>query len=1407
MSKLFHSVVLLLVCTQFTNSKVHYYVTPSRNILCPQRHCMTLSQIAAEWRNDYRNDTELSLFFLPGNHTLDNEFSVAQIDSFLMTRAAKLNEAVFVECVNTSVRFSISQTRFASIKGLHFNGCGSNTITQVEHFIAEDNTFQGAEGGGTALILLKVTSARIMTSSFLFNFGNNNEYPIEDEIVSDLDIIDYLYQENASLCAGGAIFAAYSNVSVDTATFVENAAEFGGAVFAYDSSVQIVQCTSIYNRAIVGGGVMAAFGSSLYIENSTFSGNMAEYGGVVLLEDSILTFNSSRFITNNSAIVGGVMAAIGSSLYTENSTFSGNMAEYGGVVLSENSILTFNSTRFIYNNAVISAGVMKVYHSLVNIADSKLNNNFAGDFGGVLYAINSTFSVHGSNFFNNSATSLSGVMETVASSIALINCNFTYNYAGIDSGVMWCDEGSVNIANSRFSNNTVREYRGVILSNNCSMQVTNSTFENNLGSFYTFYSKVSFSGHTKFNNCAESPYKNHTKDIATYYEGGAITSIKSTIVFTGVSSFSNNQARKGGAILATDSFIVMNGQTSIEKSMATNKNGGGIHIQQSILEIKGNCLFTANNATSRGGGIHAHSSYIIVYEPAILRFINNSARYGGAMSLEVNPKLHLWKSKYHYFEKELLLFKDNHATYGGAIYIADETNSDACSHDSDCFFQVLIGITISPPSSHINIIFNENTAVEQGSSLFGGLLDRCIPSPFAEIYRSNWVEFSAIAYLKNISNITIDSVASLPVHVCFCTSDGQPDCSYQPPPIKIKKGKAFAILLAAVDQVGNSVNANITSSLTLPDGGLGEGQHSQSVRESCTNLTFNVFSPHKSETITLYADGPCGSSAPSTRHLDIQFLNCSCPIGLKPSTKRPTACECICDKELSPYVANCTTQLLLLRENNSAWIGYINGTDPHGYIIHQDCPYDYCHSSNENISINLNLPNGADAQCAYNRIGVLCGSCQKHLSLSLGSSRCLCCHNYWPVTFVVILLASTIAGILLVATLLVLNMTVAVGLINSFIFYANIVGISGMVFPSSEPSFPTVFIAWLNLDIGVDVCFLDGLDAYTKTWLQLAFPVYIISLVVVVIVVSEYSPRFAGLIGKKDPIATLATLILLSYAKLLSITITALSYARLYLPDGSRELVWLPDGNIKYLEGKHIALTIVASFIVLIGLPYTLLLFLWQWLVRAPKGKVVAWTRNTKLNVFIAAYHAPYNSKYRYWTGLLLLVRVVLYITSSLTICGGPKTSLVTTIILVGCLFLLKGLGRVQVYKKLVVDVIETGLYFNLLALTALSLYDYKTDITQQTTVAYASVITTLLLLVGVVIYHFVLLIDKEKVSKMLKKNPKEQFFEQPTKSKVTHSIIEISELRSHPETTGGTELDTFQETQDRTIITPPYQQ
>ena len=76
------------------------------------------------------------------------------------------NETVFVECGSQLGRFNISETTFATIKGLYFIGRSCNRVRQVEQFMVEDTIFEGMEGRGTALVLNKVMDASITTSIF-----------------------------------------------------------------------------------------------------------------------------------------------------------------------------------------------------------------------------------------------------------------------------------------------------------------------------------------------------------------------------------------------------------------------------------------------------------------------------------------------------------------------------------------------------------------------------------------------------------------------------------------------------------------------------------------------------------------------------------------------------------------------------------------------------------------------------------------------------------------------------------------------------------------------------------------------------------------------------------------------------------------------------------------------------------------------------------------------------------------------------------------------------------------------------------------------------------------------------------------------------------------------------------------
>ena len=1095
---------------------------------------------------------------------------------------------------------------------------------------------------------------------------------------------------NSAGANGGVMMIFDSLFNVTSSTFTNSTAYDGGVMWTSDSSFNITSSTftnNTYSEAYEGG-VMWISDSSFNITSSTFTNIAAYDSGVIWTSDSSFNIISSTFTDNSADYGGGVMFTTDTSFNITSSTFINNSAANEGGVMLCTYDSTFNITSSTFTHSAANEGgvIYTVYGLLSNITSSTFINNSAARHAGVMFTFYSSFNITSSTFTNNSAAEYGGVMKISDSSFNIASSTFTNNSAADSGGVAWASTSSFNIIGSSFYANKANNYGGIMFTIESLTHIANGTFDYNSGSLYIFNSNLNFSGYTRLENRAEQ--SNITAEARE--EGGAITSFQSTVIFIGVSDLLNNQARCGGAILAIESKIMM---YTIANNTATVSSGGGISLQQSDLEVRGNCIISDNDAI-RGGGIHATSSTIAVYQPGTLQFINNRAENGSGLYLEVNAKLYVLKHKSSYRQSKQLLFRANHANYGGAIYVADNTNAGACSPDNECFIQTLAlhQTKLYGKDGLINILFFGNTASEQGANIFGGLLDRCIPSPFAEVYNLQLetpLYYSGVSYLGAITNIiSLDTISSLPVRVCFCKSESEPDCGYQPPTIKVRKGGAFNMPLeiVAVDQVNHSVNANIISSLSSQDGGFSEGQQIQSVGRNCSNITFNVFSPHNSETIQLFADGPCGSSTLSTRRLYIEFSNCTCPVGFQ-RLDSDTRCECDCDSKLSPHITSCnSTTKSLVRVNTNSWITHINDTDPPGYVIHPNCPLDYCRSPTENVNMNLNLPDGSDAQCAYNRSGVLCGGCQKHLSLSLGSSRCLSCRNHWTAVLVVILLAAIVAGILLVTALLALNMTVAIGLINGFIFYANIVAANNAVFfPSLEPSFPTVFVAWLNLDIGIDVCFFDGLDTYSKTWLQLVFPVYIISLVIIVIIVSEYSPRFAGLIGKRDPIATLATLILLSYAKLLSVTITALSFAVIDYPDGSRETVWLPDGNVPYFRGKHVALVLIALLIVIVGVPYTILLFLWQWLVRAPEWKVFKWTRNTKLNAFISVHHAPYNSKYRYWTGLLLLMRVVLYITASVTVSRDPQTLLLTTNILVGVMFSLSKFAGVTVYKNLLI--------------------------------------------------------------------------------------------------------------------------
>ena len=1067
----------------------------------------------------------------------------------------------------------------------------------------------------------------------------------------------------------------------------------------------------------------------------------------------------------------------------------------GQVFQAYKTCIKINATSII--NSSCDQGVTWFTKSKVIIENSLFLSNTANNFG-VVHAFNeSNLTIIQSRFENNSVKQIGIIQLLLRSKGTFMNIEIIKNKCYF--GILHIFESSLECHGSIILSRNVGSLDTAFVAHSTLNFTSRSelSYSYNHGTILIINSKTTFSGSCIFSN-----------NIATK-RGGAIAAIQSSIHFNCRALFHNNSADYGGAVSAFESEIEFKSGVHIYKNLA-HKMGGGVFLFKSDLICQDLCLICENIANYRGGGIYAFGSSVLngnkigsePKEKNSLLISGNAANYGGGLSLEAYSKLYGIGD--NHYEYEIKFIGNNASCHGGAIYVNDKSNSLLCANTevskytfSECFLQTLY---FSPLES---INFIDNTALGKGSVLYGGFLDRCTVSIFSHIYEDKYLitrsgnrsvanssSLNGLRYFQNVTNITdLETIASSPVRICFCLNEVH-DCGVitvqTVTNVTAMKGVAFNISLVAVDHVERPVNATIVSKTQSMQGYISGSQRERNISNVCTNMTFNVFSYEKDcDSLIVYADGPCKDKGISSSKVNVYFEECKCPVGFEQSEKdKDVKCDCVCHHDIKHLVTKCNqTTKSFFREDN-IWINYVNNHNGgEGYVTYTECPIDYCCPSQPGIWINLNIPNGEDKQCAEHRTGMICGMCNDGYSLSVGSSKCMTCSDLYPLFTFLLILGVLIFGIVLVFMILALNITVATGTINGILFYANIVFVNRQIFlPFLNPNLVTIFISWLNLGIGFDACFYKGMDEYIKTWLLFAFPIYLISIFIAITLLSRRSSKFANIIGKKDPIATLATLILLSYTRLMRTVIRSLAFTVLKYPDGSRDALWYADANIRYIWGKHFPLFLMALITLIICLAYTTLLFSWQWLIRLPKTRVTRWIRNPKLISFISTYQCPFTSPFRYWSGLLLLGRVALYLMIDYS--DDPSVHLLGVTIFTSGLLVLKSLLRVKVYRKKFIDYIDTVSILNLLIFCLVCFYaignKHANNHSQQIATCI-SVAVAFATFVTIIVYHLNLIIPLSTCINVMTRQRKRLLDNAAEMTKIT-SDISTTEVRMSPE-------------------------
>ena len=156
-----------------------------------------------------------------------------------------------------------------------------------------------------------------------------------------------------------------------------------------------------------------------------------------------------------------------------------------------------------------------------------------------------------------------------------------------------------------------------------------------------------------------------------------------------------------------------------------------------------------------------------------------------------------------------------------------------------------------------------------------------------------------------------------------------------------------------------------------------------------------------------------------------------------------------------------------------------------------------------------------------------------------------------------------------------------------------------------------------------------------KAGLSLLFPLYLLTIVVVLIIFSRYSLRLSNRIAHSS-VQVLVTVVHLSFTSMFTAISNIVISINIYTNDTSNPIlkVWYRDGTVEYGKGAHLILMILT--IVVVGpilLSYMTILVTGRSLMRV--GKLREYIRP-----IYEAIHGPYkhNKEFFFTTRLLLLV-------------------------------------------------------------------------------------------------------------------------------------------------------------------------
>ena len=419
----------------------------------------------------------------------------------------------------------------------------------------------------------------------------------------------------------------------------------------------------------------------------------------------------------------------------------------------------------------------------------------------------------------------------------------------------------------------------------------------------------------------------------------------------------------------------------------------------------------------------------------------------------------------------------------------------------------------------------------------------------------------------------------------------------------------------------------------------------------------------------------------------ISFRSCSNGFQYNNET-RGCECQTNINADLSPVVCASNVDTVTPCVRHGYWYGKLRAD--HNMSVYHYCHNDRCRTNNhqdcDGYQGYKQLPVDDSELCARKGLqGPLCTQCAEGLDLTYNSYECVECTRGKVFGLSLLIVLECLAIVVVILVFVKLNVRISTAGFYGFLYFYSVISLLlWLPLPTGLDATLGIIVSVTSLDFQLlqytGMCF-TGFRAIHYEALHFVYPVAVMLMIFIVIKIDQSGLRRTQIFSGESSIQALCVILLITYTSLSETSLNILLPLQYQTPSNDSVSKWYVhvDPGLPYMDTReHLPYWLMAVAVeVLLVLPFSLLMITAPWVMR--------YVNLTKIKPILDEYHNCFHDNCRWFAGVYLLARQVIFFISIL----GQLPELASYLQQIFCLLLLLLVATLHPYRQNILNIVD----------------------------------------------------------------------------------------------------------------------